>query len=63
MIEAKSKILVSDRAYSDSLDAMLKQDGIETISPHRSNHKKRKPQDGRRLHRYERRRLIKRFFA
>ena len=33
------------------------------ISPHKSNRKKSKTQDGRRLRRYERRWLVQRFFA
>jgi transposase len=64
MIEAKPENLIGDRAYdSDQLDEALKQDGIEMISPHRANRKKRKTQDGRRLRRYERRWLVERFFA
>jgi transposase len=35
----------------------------EMISPHRSNRRKLKTQDGRRLRRYERRWLVERFFA
>src|SRR3989442_8420429 len=56
MIEAKPENLIGDRAYdSDKLDDELREDGIEMIAPHRSNRKKRKTQDGRRLRRYERR--------
>jgi len=64
MIEAKPENLIRDRAYdSDKLDEELRQDGIEMIPPHRSNRKKPKTQDGRRLRRYERRWLVERFFA
>lgn len=64
MIEAKPKNLIGDRAYdSDKLDEQLREDGIEMISPHRSNRKKPRRQDGRRLRRYERRWLVERFFA
>ena len=64
MIEAKPENLIGDRAYdSDKLDDELRNDGIEMISPHRANRKKRKTQDGRRLRRYERRWLVERFFA
>jgi transposase len=64
MIEAKPDNLIGDRAYdSDKLDEELRRDGIEMISPHRSNRRKLKTQDGRRLRRYERRWLVERFFA
>jgi len=64
MIEAKPDNLIGDRAYdSDKLDEALREEGIEMISPHRSNRKKRTTQDGRRLRRYERRWLVERFFA
>jgi transposase len=64
MIEAKPQNMIGDRAYdSDKLDEELRKDGIEMISPHRSNRKKRKTQDGRRLRRYDRRWIIERFFA
>ena len=64
MIEAKPENLIGDRAYdSDPLDAELRKDGINMIAPHKSNRKKRKTQDGRRLRRYERRWLVERFFA
>ncbi len=64
MIEAKPENLIGDRAYdSDKLDDELRKDGIEMISPHRSNRKRRKTQDGRRLRRYERRWIVERFFA
>jgi transposase len=64
MIEAKPDNLIGDRAYdSDPLDEQLREQGIEMIAPHKSNRKKRKTQDGRRLRRYERRWIVERFFA
>ena len=64
MIEAKPENLIGDRAYdSDQLDAELRADGVEMISPHRAGRTKAKTQDGRRLRRYERRWLVERFFA
>ena len=64
MIEAKPENLIGDRAYdSDKLDEELRSEGVEMISPHRSNRKKRKTQDGRRLRRYDRRWIVERFFA
>jgi transposase len=64
MIEAKPEILIGDKAYdSDPLDAQLREEGIELVSPHKSNRKKPKTQDGRRLRRYERRWIVERFFA
>ena len=64
MIEAKPENLIGDKAYdSDKLDAELREEGIEMISPHKSNRKKKKTQDGRRLRRYERRWIVERFFA
>jgi transposase len=56
--------LIGDRAYdSDPLDEKLKAKGIELIAPHRSNRKKKKTQDGRKLRRYKRRWKVERFFA
>ena len=64
MIEAKPDNLIGDRAYdSDKLDEELRQEGIEMIAPHRSNRKRPKTLDGRRLRRYERRWLVEWFFA
>ena len=63
MIEAKPENLIGDKAYdSDPLDEKLKQQGVEMISPHRSN-RSLKTQDERRLRRYARRWLVERFFA
>ena len=57
--------LIEDKAYdSDSLDKRLM--GflwVEMIAPHRSNRKKAKTQDGRKLRRYRRRWKIERLFA
>jgi transposase len=51
------------KAYdSDALDEALQQQGVEMISPHRSN-RALKTEDGRRLRRYARRWLVERFFA
>jgi transposase len=64
MIEAKPENLIGDRAYdSDKLDEQLRENGIEMISPHRSNRTLKRTQDGRRLRRYQRRWLVERFFA
>lgn len=64
MLEAKPENLIGDRAYdSDPLDAELAKEGVNLISPHRSNRKKRKTQDGRQLRRYARRWMVERFFA
>jgi transposase len=63
MIEAKPENLIGDKAYdSDALDEALKQQGVEMISPHRSN-RTLKTQDERRLRRYARRWLVERYFA
>jgi transposase len=64
MIEAKPENLIGDKTYdSDPLDAQLRKQGVEMISPHKWNRTKRKTQDGRRLRRYERRWIVERFFA
>ncbi len=56
--------LVGDRAYdSDPLDQTLKRTGIEMISPHKSNRRKRRTQDGRPLRRYQRRWKVERLNA
>jgi IS5 family transposase len=62
MIEAKPEKLIGDKTYdSDALDEALKQQGVEMLSPHRSN-RTLKTRDGRRLRRYARRWLVERFF-
>ena len=63
---AKTKIrrVVADRAYdSDPLDRRLKKKGIELISPHKRNRKKKKTQDRRKLRHYKHRWTVERFFA
>ena len=63
-IDALPERLIGDKAYdSDPLDGSLTQQGIEMIAPHRSNRKKKKTQDGRKLRRYKRRWKVERFFA
>ena len=55
--------LIGDKAYdSDALAEDLAAEGIELISPNRSN-RKVKTQDGRPLRRYRRRWKIERLFA
>ena len=62
--EEEPKRLVGDRAHdSDPLDEALEERGIEMIAPHRSNRKRPKTQDGRKLRRYKRRWKIERLFA
>ena len=64
MIEAKPENLIGDKAYdSDHLDEELQKQGVEMIAPHRSNRRKRRTQDGRRLRRSQRRWLVERFFS
>jgi transposase len=64
MIEAKPDNLIGDRAYdSDKLDEELRVEGVDLIAPHKSNRRKLRTQDGRKLRRYERRWLVERFFA
>lgn len=56
--------LIGDRAYdSDPLYEELAQEGIEMISPNRSNRVKSNRQDGRPLRRYKRRWKIERLFS
>lgn len=53
-----------DKAFdSDALDAEFREIGIDLIAPHRSNRKKPKTQDGRKLRRLKRRFKVERFFA
>jgi len=64
MIETKPGNPIGDRAQgSDKLDEDLRNEGVEMIAPHRSNRRRLKTQDGRRLRRYQRGRLAERFFA
>jgi transposase len=63
-VRERPKRLIGDRAYdSDPLDAALREKGIEMIAPHRTNRRKPKTQDGRKLRRYKRRWKIERLFA
>ena len=56
--------IVGDRAYdSDPLDNALAIQGIEMITPHRGNRKRKTTQDGHPLRRYRRRWKIERLFA
>jgi transposase len=61
--EELPKKLVGDRAYdSDTLDAELRDSGVEMIAPHNPT-RKTKTQDARALRRYRRRWHIERLFA
>jgi len=63
-IKEKPSRIIGDMAYdSDPLDKILKQKNIKLISPHRSNRKREKTQDGREFRRYCRRWKIERLFA
>lgn len=63
-LKEQPKRLIGDKAYdSDPLDEILLDEGIEMIAPHRTNRKKKKTQDGRKLRRYKRRWSIERLFA
>ena len=56
--------LIADKAYdSDPLRKRLKNLKIGLIAPHRSNRKKPKTQDGRKLRRYRKRWKVERTFA
>jgi transposase len=62
--DEQPKRLIGDKAYdSDPLDERLAENGVELIAPHRSNRKKAKTQDGRKLRRYRRRWKVERLFA
>lgn len=64
MVEAKPENLIGDKAYdSDKLDEELGQRGIRMIAPYRSNRRRSRTQDERRLRRYQRRWLVDRFFS
>jgi transposase len=63
-VDEKPERLIGDKAYdSDPLDADLATLNIEMIAPHKSNRKKAKTQDGRKLRRYKRRWKVERLFA
>ena len=56
--------MIGDRAYdSDPLDEVLRKQKVELIALHKSNRKKKKTQDGRRLKKYRNRWKIERLFA
>jgi len=62
--KAAPRRIVGDRAYdSDPLDTTLKERGIEMISPHKSNRRKARTQDGRPLRRYRKRWKAERLYA
>ncbi len=62
--DEKPERLIGDKAYdSDPLDADLATIEVEMIAPHKSNRKKAKTQDGRKLRRYKRRWKVERLFA
>jgi transposase len=62
--EGKPDRLIGDKAYdSDPLDTECDAIGVTMISPHKSNRKKPKTQDGRALRRYKRRWKVERLFA
>ncbi len=64
-VDESPQRLIGDKAYdSDPLDQRLRiQRQIEMIAPHRTNRKKPKTQDGRKLRRYKRRWKVERLFA
>ena len=56
--------VIADRGYdSDPLRQRLKKRGIELIAPYRKNNQGRRYQDGRKLRRYKRRRIVERTHA
>jgi transposase len=60
----KPERLIGDKAYdSDPLDEAMAAIDIEMIAPHKSNRKKTKTQDGRKLRRYKRLWKVERLFA
>ena len=65
LVTQTPKRLIGDKAYdSDPLDQHLKKNrDIELIAPHKSNRKKPRTQDGRKLRRYKRRWKVERLFA
>ena len=65
LVDETPQRLIADKAYdSDPLDErLLDERNIELIAPHKSNRKKPKTQDGRKLRRYKRRWKIERLFA
>jgi transposase len=62
--EVQPERVIADKAYdSDPFRQALADRGIELICPHRSNRRKAKTQDCRKLRRYRRRWKIERTFA
>ena len=56
--------LIGDKTYdSDKLDALMDQQGIDVIAPHKANRVKPATQDGRALCRYRKRWKVERLFA
>ena len=56
--------LIADKGYdSDPLRERLAKRGIDLICPYRSNNKKRKYHDGRKMRRYKRRYKVERTFS
>jgi transposase len=63
-VDEQPERLIGDKAYdSDPLDADLATLDIDLIAPHKSNRRKAKTQDGRKLRRYKRRWKVERLFA
>ena len=63
-VEAQPERVITDKAYdSDHLRVALSSRGMELICPHRTNRRRPKTQDGRKLRRYRRRWKIERTFA
>ncbi len=62
--QQKPERVIADKGYdSDALHERLARRGIELIAPHRSNRRKPRAQDGRKLRRYRRRWTIERTIA
>ncbi|NOG53802.1 MAG: transposase [Planctomycetes bacterium] len=65
LTEEMPQRVIGDKAYdSDQLDEQLANEGVELISPHRSNRRpENKTQDGRALRRYKKRWRVERTIA
>ena len=62
--KAKIRRVVAGRAYDiDPLDERLRREGIELISPHKRNRRKKKTQDGRTLRHCKHRWTVERVFS
>lgn len=56
--------MIADKGYdSDALRGRLRHRGIALIAPHRSNHHRTAPQDGRVMRRYKKRWTVERSIA